>query len=233
LTRFYQQDYEQKGLTTDLPSEPELARLIKTDFRGSSKDFSRLLAILDALRIPKGARILDYGASWGYCTFQLRRAGYEVEAHEISQPRAAFGQQLGIKIFTDLTDIPGAFDVVYSSHVLEHVPNPRDTIRQQLGLLKPGGYVIAHTPNGSEQTRRQMFDAFHSCWGLVHPVLLTDEFIETNFADHPLYISSESSTDVLAHWDGQSHFRDGMGEHEMLLIVRNIPGPRWTPQIRP
>src|SRR5207248_1876617 len=96
MRRYYEHDYRQKGLTTDLPEPRVLERLLATNFAGTSKDFRPLVQLLRDLGVPAGARVLDYGASWGYCAYQLRRAGFAAAAYEISRPRAEFGRRLGV-----------------------------------------------------------------------------------------------------------------------------------------
>jgi predicted SAM-dependent methyltransferase len=58
-----------------------------------------------------------------------------------------------VGILTDsLTEFPpemqGMADVVYSSHVLEHMPDDYDTLLAWTGLLKTGGYLILYLPDG-------------------------------------------------------------------------------------
>lgn len=48
-----------------------------------------------------------------------------------------------------LATIPDAtFDVVHSSHFLEHARDPLDALRHQLRVLKPGGHVVCLIPHG-------------------------------------------------------------------------------------
>lgn len=65
---FYQSSYVQSGLTTDLPSDEELAKLMRANFANTEKDFSMYSNILEFLAIncKRKLRILDYGANWGY-----------------------------------------------------------------------------------------------------------------------------------------------------------------------
>jgi 2-polyprenyl-3-methyl-5-hydroxy-6-metoxy-1,4-benzoquinol methylase len=63
---------------------------------------------------------------------------------------AAFADKIGVKVHTSIENVGKGFDAVYSCHVLEHTPNPRKVILDQLSLVKPGGIVIGHTPNGSK-----------------------------------------------------------------------------------
>lgn len=221
MKQFYDTAYQQKGLTTDLPDDDELAGLLSGNFSRTEKDFSRVINMLRALNVPSTARILDYGANWGYGTLQLQRAGYSVQAYEISSVRAAFGKKLGVHIETEMEKITGDFDVIYSSHVLEHTPNPLQTIQEQLGRIRDGGFVIAHTPNGSALRRRAGFRSFHKHWGLVHPVLLSDEFVTKNFGRYPVFMSSKTADGLIRSWNGTQTFVDQLEGAELLLIIRN------------
>jgi 2-polyprenyl-3-methyl-5-hydroxy-6-metoxy-1,4-benzoquinol methylase len=118
----------------------------------------------------------------------LRGAGFDTEAFELSAPRAFFNDTATTEIYTNLAEVLGPFDAVYSSHVLEHVPNPLETLQDLLQRVRPGGFVLAHTPNGSLEHRKRSFRTFHLHWGKVHPVLLTDRFMARNFAAQPHYV---------------------------------------------
>jgi len=55
----------------------------------------------------------------------------------------------------DITDIKhpdDSFDVIYCSHVLEHVPDDRKAIREFRRILKPGGWAILNVPVTAEAT---------------------------------------------------------------------------------
>lgn len=55
----------------------------------------------------------------------------------------------------DITDIrhpDSSFDVIYCSHVLEHVPDDRRAMREFFRVLKPGGWAILLVPMSNEPT---------------------------------------------------------------------------------
>jgi SAM-dependent methyltransferase len=55
----------------------------------------------------------------------------------------------------DITDIQypdGSFDVIYCSHVLEHVPDDKKAMREFLRVLKPSGWAILLVPIIGERT---------------------------------------------------------------------------------
>ena len=49
-----------------------------------------------------------------------------------------------------------AFDAVVMSNVLEHLPNPIETLQECRRVLKPGGRLISITPN-SDSLGRKLF----------------------------------------------------------------------------
>ncbi len=55
----------------------------------------------------------------------------------------------------DITDIhhpDDSFDVIYCSHVLEHVPDDRLAIREFYRVLKPGGWAMLNVPVTADKT---------------------------------------------------------------------------------
>lgn len=187
---FYQEDYTE-GFTTDLPSPAELQKLLRSNFADSEKDYTHYLAVLSALGVPEGARVFDYGCSWGYGSHQLARKGYEVDAFEISLPRATFAQtHLGVSMPKREDLIPASYDVFFSAHVMEHVPSVSAFIQTGLKLLKPGGLFIAFTPNGSAKFRARAPSDWHLMWGQVHPQLIDEVYLESLFPKGPMLIHS-------------------------------------------
>lgn len=222
LYEFYQNRYRQGGLTTDLPSHKTLDEFKRSNFAGTSKDVSQIIEIMRRLGIKEGDRVLDYGANWGYGVFQFCKAGFNAEGFEISLPRARFGDRLGVLIHTDLSKINDTFDIIYSGHVLEHILNPMAAIHRQLKLLKNGGYLIISTPNGSEARRKADFNGFHLHWGRVHPVLITDEFIYTNFSKYPYFLSSKKSITEISQWNQEEPYTGSLIAAELLIIIKKI-----------
>ena len=169
--RFYQDAYSQ-GFTTDCPSPETLKELVARAFAGTPKDFTEKVEILDSLGVPKGCMILDFGASWGYGSWQLQEAGYHVVGFEVSKARARYAREmLRQEVVDDPELLKGPFDVFFSSHVLEHLPSPRDAFGLASRLVRPNGLLVAFTPNGSLQRLREKA-THHQVWGMAHPLCL-------------------------------------------------------------
>lgn len=180
---FYQFAYSE-GFTTAMPSDDALQMLLQTHFAGTEKDFTPRIDVLKALGLKPGARVFDFGCSWGYGSWQITQAGFDVTAFEISQPRAEFARRkLGVDVLsampkdkTSAGALGGAFDCFFSSHVIEHVPQPGTVFDFARTLLKPDGLFVAFTPNGSLQMRAANPRSWHSIWGKVHPCMIDNEF---------------------------------------------------------
>lgn len=219
MKNFYQKGYSQAGLTTDLPSDKELRALLKTGFKGSPKDFTHAIEFFKVLGINPGSDVLDFGANWGYTSYQFKQAGYRATSYEISQPRAEFGSKLGLKIESDLAAISKVFDVVFSSHVLEHVPDPAAALKAQMARTRPGGFVVGITPNGSRARLNTHPKEYNGHWGKVHPVLLTDEFVADIAKEHPYFIGSTIRFPSSLDWDRQGQtLADVTGAHLFFVI---------------
>jgi hypothetical protein len=220
MSNFYETEYAEPGLTTDLPDDRCLNNLLNTGFKGSEKDFTIQLSILRALKVPPDGKILDFGANWGYASWQFARAGFNVTSFEISKHRAAFGKKLGLTIHTDIDKVGHGFDAVYSSHVLEHTTTPREVLLKQLSLVKPGGLVVAHTPNGSKGFRLKNRASFHRIWGQVHPVLLTDEFVEKFAGSLPCIVTSDDRPENVSTWDRTSQTKQPSCEGGLFFAIQ-------------
>jgi 2-polyprenyl-3-methyl-5-hydroxy-6-metoxy-1,4-benzoquinol methylase len=172
---FYQRRYR-SGFTTDCPAPAELERLKRASFRGSPKDYEAYLAVLKAAGLRPGQVVLDFGASWGYGSWQLSQAGYHVYSFEVSEPRARYAaEQLECRILADPTAMPELADCLFAAHVIEHLPNPRTLWQTAAQVVRPGGWVVLFTPNGDLGVVEAMGGRFHQMWGQVHPVVLSPE----------------------------------------------------------
>lgn len=218
--RIYQEEYHE-GFTTDLPTDTQLAGLLRDGFAGHEKDYAAYLAVLAALGVPAGARVLDFGCSWGYGSHQLQKAGYAVDACEISRPRAAYAREkLGVNV-QDITALPaGYYDVFFSAHVIEHVPSVREMLATGLDRLRPGGLFVAFTPNQSGARRVRDPAGWHRQWGFVHPQLLDETFLSRLSQRFLLGTTSPHDADLLRGWPGTTRVIAAMAGNELLLVIR-------------
>ncbi len=213
---FYQSDYSQ-GFTTDCPEPGALEALKRSSFRNSDKDFSLYAAILQAAGLRPGQVLFDFGASWGYGSWQLKQAGFRVYSFEISQPRSRYAaQNLDCEMFAP-EQLPEKVDCLFSAHVIEHLVNPRILWDAAQLTLKPTGIIVLFTPNG-EPARAASDKDYHRLWGLVHPLLLSAEALHLMAADYGYVGRAYSSPYQLAK---VAEDRPGqLNGSELLFIAR-------------
>lgn len=221
---FYQDDYVQEdGITTDLPDQQNLQKLIDSDFQGTAKNVQPIINLWSAIFSDlKTIRAVDYGASWGYMSYQFKKRGISIQSFEISKPRCKYGNTyLQLDIKSDCNELTDGNDLVYSSHVIEHVSSIPEMLTQSKRLLNAHGFFVAESPNGSGAFRNKDREGFHRGWGLVHPNYLSDQFYQGLFKDNPYFItSSPFPLDEIRRWDKQSQVVHNTEGGQLLVIAR-------------
>lgn len=217
---FYQENYAQ-GYTTDMPGDAALRDLLACSFAGTERDYSRFIAIFDALGVARGASVLEFGCSWGYGAWQFAQAGFRVQAFEVSRPRCRYAREkLGVDACDSLKRVEGKFDLVFSSHVLEHVDVLATNLDLLEGWVRPGGLMVHVTPNGSNAYRQVAPRNWHLLWGEVHPQLLDENFCLHRYQGRPALIgSTPSDPSVLRHWDRENTQLLELSGAELLFAV--------------
>lgn len=218
---YYQADYDQ-GFTTSLPQEAELEALIATGFAAHEKSYKPYLDVLSALGVAKGARLYDYGCSWGYGSYQLKSAGFEVDAYEISAPRAAFARaRLGVRILDPATVPAQSYDAFFSSHVIEHLPSVSKLLQTARRLLKPSGIFTAFMPNGCAEFRKKNPAAWHALWGETHPQLIDLEYLNHLNSGPILVATSPYPNAEMAAWTGEDSVVLNLQGDELMFAFKN------------
>lgn len=194
---YYDREYVQPGLTTDLPNKRALKQLLDKNFLGTEKDFSKWMVLFELIsnRFGRKIKVIDYGANWGYTSLQIKKNSFVSDclAYEISGLRKSFGKEkLGIE-YIEEKDFDCTFDVLFSSHVVEHMYNPALINIHASSLLRPGGYAIITCPNCSLSAVPINKNWRHS-WGEVHPNGITDGFFITQFIGYTGAIGNEELT---------------------------------------
>ena len=100
--------------------------------------------------LPPG-RVLELGFGDGRRLRKLTQLGWDTEGQEVDPVSAANAQRNGHKVHLgplETLQLPAeSYDAIVSSHVIEHVPDPSNLLRECNRLLKPGGRLVMVTPN--------------------------------------------------------------------------------------
>lgn len=100
--------------------------------------------------LEKG-RLLEIGCGKGHLLALMSRWGWACEGLDFDDTAVGNARQKGLKVV--LGDLEsqrypeGKFDAILSSHVIEHVMDPKALVTECLRVLRPGGRCIVVTPN--------------------------------------------------------------------------------------
>jgi SAM-dependent methyltransferase len=156
-TRDYFSGQHADGYADYIGAEPVLRR-----------EFARTVESIRR-HVPRG-RLLEIGCAYGFFLDEAARAGFEVAGIELAADAAAHARGRGLDVTTGVADAAtlerlGAFDVIVLLDVIEHLPDPRDTLALCERHLKPGG-IIALTTGDFGSVLARMTGA---SWRLMTP----------------------------------------------------------------
>src|ERR1700674_1848351 len=141
VRRFYQQ--------APFPDFPPRATLSWLRARAERSEFARLID----RAIPGNARVVEIGCGTGQMSLYLARADRVVVGADLTRASLQLGASAARRFQLDRvqfveTDLhrpglrKGSFDVVYSSGVLHHTPDPRASFARLAQLARPGGTIV-------------------------------------------------------------------------------------------
>jgi 2-polyprenyl-3-methyl-5-hydroxy-6-metoxy-1,4-benzoquinol methylase len=113
------------------------------------------LDLINTLQKDKG-KLLDIGAGTGDFLNVAKTDGWEIIGIEPSEKARSIAIKKGVSFVEDTNLLENSsFDVITMWHVLEHVPNLENQIKELKRLLKPNGTILIAVPNFNS------FDAKH------------------------------------------------------------------------
>jgi len=111
-------------------------------------DYLRFMTLRDE---PTG-KLLDVGCGGGRLLNRMKKRGWQVEGTDFDEQAAQrVASRYGIT--THVGDLPqcglpdDTFDAIVLSQAIEHLYDPKTTLRECLRILKPGGLLVMTTPN--------------------------------------------------------------------------------------
>lgn len=102
-------------------------------------------------QLPENARILEVGGGTGYQALRLQQAGFNVVSIDLAGSIYSDKLEFPVQPY-DGRNFPfedSSFDVVFSSNVLEHVPDLPHLHSESIRVLKPGGFCLHVMPTGA------------------------------------------------------------------------------------
>ncbi len=143
-------------------------------------------------KLPPG-RLLDVGCGLGHLLSGVdpswQRHGIEISGYA-AEKAAAYGE-------IHHGDLESAgypdrfFDVVTLYHVIEHMEDPERELREIKRVLKPGGWLIAGTPNFDSACARRFGDNFRLLNDATHISLFSAESLRRLLEDNGFSVDWE------------------------------------------
>jgi len=162
------------------PTEDELPSLYPPTYHAFEKPAGRLFQALSRLQwdhrvrfyrtfVPGPAHVLDVGCGDGEAMEQIsRRTGWTMAGLDINPKACQAARTRGFTVHQgslETSDFaPGSFDLVLMHHVLEHVPDPLQSLKILSRLLRKGGWLVGQLPN-AESLECRVFSRY---WNGYH-----------------------------------------------------------------
>jgi SAM-dependent methyltransferase len=142
-------------------------------------------------------RLLEYGCGNGWLAWRLRDLGWDVTGMDFSpyaaaQARRLFELPVIVGALPHPAVLPGSYDAIVMSQVLEHVHHPHAVIAAAATALRPGGYLAVVVPNAAGWGFRTFREDW---WGLQLPIHLlhfTPPTLRRLLAAHGLEVCREA-----------------------------------------
>lgn len=98
--------------------------------------------------VSEKGNILDIGAGTGDFLVAAKKSGWNTFGVEPNFHARKLAGKKGVELFEDIASLPDHhFDVITMWHVLEHVPDLDEQLRELDRLLKPDGLLVIALPN--------------------------------------------------------------------------------------
>ena len=137
---YYTEDYfsgrHSDGYSDYLGAEPVLRR-----------EFARSVEFIRSYR--RDGKLLELGCAYGFFLMEAARH-FDVAGIELAEDAAAHGRRAGLKVVQGMADEAnlrqiGHVDVIVLFDVIEHLPDPRETLALCHRQLNPGGIIVITT----------------------------------------------------------------------------------------
>src|SRR5262249_7180751 len=133
-------DYFSGGKSDGYADYPGAEPILRREFAGTVKFVREWRSC---------GRLVEVGCAYGYF-LQEAKAFFDVCGIELATEAAIHCRKSGLQVFTGMADETnlqqiGSTDVFVLLDVIEHLPDPRETLRLLTRHLNPGGIIIITT----------------------------------------------------------------------------------------
>jgi len=145
LDNYYKKSYFEKR-------KPDYFTLQKEDEKWWNMVFQERIEKFENNLEGEGRRILDVGCGPGFFLKKCKEMGWETIGLEPSPLAAEYANKQGLNVINGELNLEnleklGKFDVIYMHGVLEHLPNPKNSIQLCYEHLNSGGLFFTSVAN--------------------------------------------------------------------------------------
>ena len=138
---YYTADYFSGGRSDGYSDYRGAEPVLRREFAHSA-DFVR--------RFSDGSRLLDLGCAYGFFLKEAAKRHFEILGIELAEDAAESCRQAGLNVLSGIADEAnmtriGEVDVITMFDVIEHLPQPRESLALCVRYLKPGGVIVITT----------------------------------------------------------------------------------------
>jgi 2-polyprenyl-3-methyl-5-hydroxy-6-metoxy-1,4-benzoquinol methylase len=237
LAAFYEQEYRQLYQGSEGPNAKDLA-----------VQAGRAEALLKFAggRLAGVSRHLDIGCSAGLL-LQSVQGAYHCESAGVEPGRAyrEYALQQGLRVVPSLEDLKNGdeprFDLISLAHVLEHIPDPVDTLASlRRDLLTESGRLLVEAPNlyahDSFETAHLVAFSPHTLAQTLQKASFEIEAFQLHGRPRsqliPLYLTilarpTQEKPSFRIHPERAVHLKRRLGLIHRRLITRLLPKQAW------
>ena len=175
---------------------------------------------------PAPGRLLDVGCATGLFLRGIRElewqvAGVELSDHAASYARQNFGLDVKTGTLEEAAFASGSFDVVTMWDVIEHVFDPKATLMEVARVLRPGGIIVASTPNPNSVEAR-LFGPYWIGWERPRHLHLFTTSVMSNFLE-------DAGFTLLGFESFSGRLSVTLLSLSYALRAKGYPEKRWRP----
>lgn len=162
--------------TSPAPTKKELNYIYKNLYgyeahlliQGEKSYRGREYAGVVAGQSKKGKKVLEIGCMHGYLLSALKDRGYDVSGIELDGDAVKYCQSKGLDVKQSsmedfLATSKQKYDVIFMSHVLEHIADPRAGLDLLKNHLTKNGKLIVVVPNSHARSAK-LFGKYWGYW---------------------------------------------------------------------
>ena len=97
-------------------------------------------------------KVLDFGCGSGGFLLHARGLASTVNGVELEKRLQQHFKNSSLEVFSRLEEMPAdeQYDIITAFHVIEHLPDPRDTLQKLSKHLRDGGEIVIEVPNAND-----------------------------------------------------------------------------------